>query len=216
VFPTTLTGLGERVHLVNPDIDLDTHIEDVCKLLEFEELHDIVLVGHSYAGMVVTGVADRMADRIAKIVYLDASVPDDGESMFAGDEAYQAYAEGQVKAFDGYRWPLPPFEEMEGNLEVDLNEAQRAMFRERATPHPIKTMTQPVRLSAPIPQRIARTYVYCAKPKEGEPEPGYLDYFRTTPGWSLEKLATGHWPMFSLPDETAALLGRIALTRSRS
>lgn len=68
--PATLTGLGERVHLASPEVDLDTHITDVINLIEFEDLHNVVLLGHSYAGLVVTGVADRVPDRISKLVYL--------------------------------------------------------------------------------------------------------------------------------------------------
>jgi pimeloyl-ACP methyl ester carboxylesterase len=210
VYRITLTGLAEREHLVNPEVGLDTHIEDVVRLLEVEELESVTLVGHSYAGMVVTGVADRIPGRIARLVFLDASVPDDGESMFGNDEQYQAYAEGQAKAFDGYRWPLPTFEEMEQNLEVDLTGEQQERFRRKSSPHPIKTMSQPLRLGASNSRQIPRTFVYCATAREGEQGPPYLDYFRSTPGWSLERLYTGHWPMFSMPLETAALLERIA------
>ena len=81
VFTPTLTGLGERAHLLSPDIDLDTHITDVVAVLRWEDLHDVILVGHSYGGMVITGVADRAADRVGHIVYLDAATPVNGESL---------------------------------------------------------------------------------------------------------------------------------------
>src|ERR1700704_6398122 len=81
VYRPQLTGLGERVHLSRPDIGLSTHIDDVVNTILFEDLHDIILVGHSYGGMVITGVADRVPDRIRRLVYLDAFVPNDGESL---------------------------------------------------------------------------------------------------------------------------------------
>src|SRR5262245_40465445 len=80
VYTPTLTGLGERSHLVGPNVDLDLHIRDVCELLHYEDLRDVILVGHSYGGMVITGVADRAADRVARLVYLDAATPVNGQS----------------------------------------------------------------------------------------------------------------------------------------
>ena len=90
----TYTGIGERVHLANPSIDLDTHIADVTGVLESEDLRDVALIGHSYGGMVATGVADRARDRIAQVIYLDAFVPQDGQSLadLAGDEGSQTHA----------------------------------------------------------------------------------------------------------------------------
>src|SRR5437762_3223128 len=82
VYWQSLTGLGERVHLAGPDVDLDTHIEDVVNLLRFEELEQVILVGHSYGGMVIRGVADRMPEQLAHLVYFDAFVPEDGQSVF--------------------------------------------------------------------------------------------------------------------------------------
>ena len=81
VFTPTLTGLGERNHLLTPDVDLATHIADVDNVLEFEDLHDVILVGHSYGGMVISGVADRSAERLSHLVYVDAFVPEHGESL---------------------------------------------------------------------------------------------------------------------------------------
>jgi pimeloyl-ACP methyl ester carboxylesterase len=83
VYRPQLTGLGDRVHLARPDVGLNTHIEDVVNTILFEDLHDIVLVGHSYGGMVITGVADRVPDRIRKLIYVDALVPNDGESLMS-------------------------------------------------------------------------------------------------------------------------------------
>src|SRR5215210_882904 len=103
----TYTGLGERAHLANPSIDLETHIEDVLNVIKYEDLSDIVLVGHSYGGMVATGVADRARDRIAQLIYLDAFVPKDGQSLadLVGPKGHARMRE-LVKAGDG--WRLPP------------------------------------------------------------------------------------------------------------
>src|SRR4249919_2719616 len=103
----TYTGLGERVHLMNSTVDLDTHIEDVVNVIKFEDLRDIVLLGHSYGGMVATGVADRARDRVSQLIYLDAFVPEDGQSLFdlngSRDQMMKAAAEG-----DGWRAPPLP------------------------------------------------------------------------------------------------------------
>ena len=99
----TYTGLGERAHLANPSIDLDTHITDVLNVIHYEDLRDIVLLGHSYGGMVATGVADRARDRIAQLIYLDAFVPDDGQSLFDLNEPGRAPMRELARAGDGWR-----------------------------------------------------------------------------------------------------------------
>lgn len=119
VFTPTLTGLAERSHLVSPAVDLDTHITDVVNLLAWEDLQDIILVGHSYGGMVITGVADRAADRIAELVYLDAAHPLDGESLatVAPQQMEPTYA--GVRVVDGVElvmWPFPAWPSSSASL----------------------------------------------------------------------------------------------------
>ena len=104
----TYTGLGERVHLANPSIDLETHIQDILNVIKYEDLRDIVLIGHSYGGMVATGVADRARDRIAQLIYIDAFVPDDGQSLLDLDEVGAAADAGTREAGDGWRVPPNP------------------------------------------------------------------------------------------------------------
>src|SRR3972149_2244270 len=101
VFFTSLTGLGERYHLGTAETNLSTHIQDVVELIEYENLHDIALVGHSYGGMVITGVADRIPDRIAHLVYLDAFLPRDGQGMFGMDGRPGGGGGGAARC----RWP---------------------------------------------------------------------------------------------------------------
>ncbi len=110
VYAPTLTGLGERAHLIRPEIDLHVHIRDVLGVLEYEDLRDVVLVGHSYGGMVITGVADRVSDRLAQLVYLDADVPRHGESEFdlLTPEERAEYEEAASARGEGWRVP-PPF-----------------------------------------------------------------------------------------------------------
>ena len=146
VYTPTLTGLGERKHLARPEVDLNTHVQDIVSVLEFEGLVDVVLAGHSYSGMVITGVAERAARRLTHLVYVDASVPQDGESMFGnGPSRMQQDVEAEARSRgDGWCWPLPEFEELSrfGSL-ADLTDADRQWFRSNATPQPLNTLTQP-------------------------------------------------------------------------
>src|SRR4051812_28090072 len=102
----TYTGLGERVHLANPSLDLESHIEDILNVITYEDLRDIVLVGHSYGGMVATGVADRARDRVAQLIYIDAFVPGDGQSLFDLNEPGRVSSQNAAKNGDG--WRVPP------------------------------------------------------------------------------------------------------------
>ena len=117
----TQTGIGEREHLANPSIDLETHIQDILNVIRYEDLRDIVLIGHSYGGMVATGVADRARDRIAQLIYLDAFVPDDGQSHLDLNEPAQQRMQELAKA-GGWRvppYPIPPDAPIEVRLEDD-------------------------------------------------------------------------------------------------
>jgi pimeloyl-ACP methyl ester carboxylesterase len=132
VYPVSLTGLGERVHLSNPSIDLETHVDDVLNLLRFEDLHDVVLVGHSYGGIVTTAVADRMPERVSKLVYVDTGPLPDGTSQH--DFAHQ-------EAPPDWRL-MPPDWASLAPPGVDID-----ALADRAVPQPWKTATQPVRLT---------------------------------------------------------------------
>ncbi len=210
VYTPTLTGLGERAHLARPDIGLDTHVQDVVNVLEFEDLREVVLLGHSYAGAVVTGVADRAPERLRRVVYLDASVPGDGESML-DDPGFRQYVEEAARREgDGWRWPLPPFQDLDRFASIaGISEADLQWFRAKAVPHPLKTMTDPVHLSQPVPA-VHRTYIRCTTGSEGSPEPEWVTQLRNDPDWGYEELPSGHWPQFSMPEELAALLVRLA------
>ena len=195
VFTPTLTGLGERVHLASPNVGLDTHIQDILMVLEYEELRDVILVGYSYSGMVITGVAERAPERLAHLVYLDAYVPRDGESLLdmLGPDA-AAFIEQAAQAYgDGWRIPHDPPD------------------APRRTPHPLKTGQQPVSLTNPSAAALPRTFIYCTQDKEamgpvGAPITQAAERARSDGRWRYRELQTGHSPWETAPRELASLL----------
>ncbi len=169
----TLTGLAERAHLLDGAVNLDTHIRDVTGVLEAEDVRDAVLVGHSYGGMVITGVADRLPGRVAGLVYLDAVVPGDGDSCWSlvSDRERQWYAD---VVETGYATRPLPF------------------FDPRATPHPIASLLQPLRLTGD-PARIGRRiYVYAAGWQGESPFTPTYERLREDPAWTTYALGGGH------------------------
>jgi pimeloyl-ACP methyl ester carboxylesterase len=213
VYTPTLTGLGERRHLAHPDVDLGTHVQDVVSVLEFEDLDRVVLTGHSYSGMVITGVAERAAERLAHLVYVDASVPQDGESMCGkGPSQFQAFVEAQARSRgDGWRWPLPDLEELSSFASLaGLTDADRRWFQSKTAAQPLKTLTQALHVANPRARAIPRTYIRCTAEREGRPLPESIERLRQAGGWQYRELATGHWPMISTPRELADLLLEVA------
>lgn len=202
VFTPTLTGLGQRVHLAHPDVDLDTHITDICNVIEFEQLSDVILVGHSYAGMVITGVADRMPERLNLLVYLDAVVPRDGQS--AADLLGPELAAQLVQLTDavGEGWKLPYIPE-EGK-PVDP----------RYVPLPIKTGLQRVTLRNPAALALPRAFIYCTEDKELMPTGAGIiaagAAARTDPTWRYFEMHTDHLPNLNQPRELADILLSLA------
>ncbi len=156
VFRPTLTGMGERHHL-GPEVGLNTHIQDVVSVIEFEELNNVVLTGHSYSGIVVTGVADRIPDRIGLVIYIDAEIPEDGQSVIdmSPDIADIAKASSDER---GHGW----FDIMEDFLppKEKIDEEKRRRYISRLRPHPVATFTEPVRLTGKI-NEVRRAFVRC-------------------------------------------------------
>jgi pimeloyl-ACP methyl ester carboxylesterase len=217
VYPVTLTGLGERVHLGGPQVNLDTHITDVINLLHYEDLNDVNLVGHSYAGNVITGAADRGPERIARLVYVDTWPLPDGVAQvdLNPPEARQAQEHQVAAQGEGWRLPLPSWEELDqGNELRDLGEAERRRMRKRAVDQPFGTATQPVRLKNPARDALPKIAIWCSLTVEevqgliaAYPE---VSSELAKPGWQFIELPTGHWPMFSRPGELANLLASLA------
>jgi pimeloyl-ACP methyl ester carboxylesterase len=212
-YPVTLTGLGERVHLASSEVDLETHITDVVNLIEFEDLYGVVLLGHSYAGLVVTGVADRVPERISQLVYLDTGpIPNGSALIDTFPTEARRHIERQVEeSGDGWRFPVPPQEELAtfGSLE-GLDDARLEMLRSRAVAQPFGTFTQPLRLENPAREALPKVGILCSFSLEevraiidsGNP------VFRemASPAWRFVELPTGHYPMFSRPDDLAVVL----------
>lgn len=213
VYPVTLTGLGERVHLAGPAVNLDTHIADVVNLLRYEELHDVVLVGHSYAGTVITGVADRVPERIARLVYVDTAPLPDGVAQieFNSPEARSRQERQVAEQGAGWRLPMPPWEELDEGAELDgLGPEERRLMRERAVAQPFGSVTQPIRLTNPAREQLPKTAIWCtltvAQVQEWIATGGPMFSGLAVAGWQFVELPTGHWPMFSRPHDLAALL----------
>jgi pimeloyl-ACP methyl ester carboxylesterase len=215
VHPVTLTGLGDRSHLATPETDLDTYLDDVVNLVEFEDLHDIVLVGHSYAGHVVTGVSDRVPERIARLAYLDAGPSPDGAAFMdlQSPEARALIERSIDQAGDGWRIPMPAWEDLEGVMGASLEGLgpdERARMGARAVAQPVRTWTQPLALRNPARDQLPKALISCSIPLAQVKEliaaghPWFAEL--AGPRWSLLELPTGHWPMFSVPDPLAALL----------
>jgi pimeloyl-ACP methyl ester carboxylesterase len=204
VFTPTLTGLGERVHLLTPDVGLDTHITDVVNVLEYEDLREVVLVGHSYGGMVITGVADRLADRLAHLVYFDAAVPRHREALLAPfSEASRSSLEERVRT-KGDGWKLPFSEHYLNEWQI-TDPKDRAWLLRHLVPHPFKSFQDTVGFSESKIATIPRTYIWCSEPR-GETQRPTAERVNTETGWRFRELATGHDAMVTMPRELADLL----------
>ena len=212
-YPVTLTGLGERVHLATPEVDLNTHVEDIVNLIEFEELWEVVLVGHSYAGMLVPLVADRIPERISRLIFVDTGPMPDGTALIDTfpPEARQNIEQRVKNEGDGWRWPMPPPEELGAMTSLEgLDEAQLEVLRSKAVAQPFGTYTQPARFANPTQEPPPKLGILCSFSREqvenmvdsGEPMFAGL----AGPEWRFVELPTGHWPMFSRPDDLAELL----------
>ncbi|TMI71981.1 MAG: alpha/beta hydrolase [Bacillati bacterium ANGP1] len=218
VYPVTLTGLGERVHLATPQVDLETHITDVVNLIKFEDLRDVILVGHSGGGVVITGVADRIPNRLSQLVYLDSSpVPDGFAQIDTNTPKARAFVERVVaERGDGWRWPLPSWDELEnviGASLAGLGDKERTLMQARAVAQPFGIIRQPLRLKNPAREKLPRLGVLCSLSlsevqemiASGPPWAREL----SGPQWRFFELPTGHWPMFSRPDDVARLLDKL-------
>lgn len=195
VYRPSLTGLGDKHHLAHKDIDLHTHIKDVVNAILFEDLKEVVLVGHSYGGMVITGVADSIPNRIKKLIYLDAIVPHDGES------AFQALSQRKELSFSS-------------TIKADEHFLIPAWVRDttktpRDVPHPIKTMTQSLPLKNSARETIPTTYVFTYEETKGgaKKDDFYPFYLRAkSNNWNIIYLEASHNPQIDKLDELVNIL----------
>ncbi|AKJ27588.1 alpha/beta fold hydrolase [Caldimonas brevitalea] len=191
-FPVSLTGVGERAHLVGTPITLQTHIDDVVNVIEAEELQRAVLVGHSYAGMVITGVADRLAERIAHLVYLDAVVPAPGESWASGHSAETQAARRKAIAEQG---TLPAGDP----AAFGLTGEDAAWVARRLTPQPGGVYDSALSFDAQRVWALPKTFIDCTDPALPTIAAS-RQKVRREPGWRVVEIATGHDAMISAPE----------------
>jgi len=201
VYTPSLTGLGERSHLGGPQVNLSTHTKDVENTIRYEELQDIVLVGHSYGGMVVTGVADRVPDLIRHLVYVDAFLPDDGQSCF---DLGGAGGRDRATIVDG--WKVMP-------IRAEQQAPERMA---RMSPQPIGTLEEKVRLTVPLEERpFTRTYIKAAADNPNNPSRTgafwqAAERTRKNPRWRYYELPCGHGVHSEMPNELKAILLEVA------
>ncbi len=200
----TLTGVGEREHLLSADIRLSTHVLDVVNTVVHCEAESVILVGHSYGGMVITGAADRLlalgAPRIERMIYVDAVTPHPGESWSSQHSPETIAARLEAGRASGGASLLPPDAAVFG-----LEGADRDWVNRRQTPHPFGVYQDPLDFDAARLSRIPRTFIDCTRPPLAT-----IDVMRRRvrgePGWKVVELATGHDPMISTPHELARVL----------
>jgi pimeloyl-ACP methyl ester carboxylesterase len=205
VFTPSLTGIGERVHLTSPQVTLSTHVTDVVNCVLYEDLRDIVLLGFSYGGMVITGALAHIAQRISHLVYLDAFVPADGQSLNALASGGTAPAQAITLGAD---WLVPP-------VPRDYDDPAEAEWAAaRRTPHPAGCFSEPVRLAQPL-EEFPCTRTYIKATGEPRPQPGgafwdAADRARQSPAWRYREIATNHMIPSNRPEELASLLLELA------
>lgn len=202
VYAPTLSGMGDRSHLLHCGINLTTHITDVANLLAFEDLSEVVLVGNSYAGMVITGVATRVPERLGRVIYLDAYIPDDGQSEFDLLPAeIRAAREADAAAHGGVLQP-PPLAIFGVTDPALLQWAQSRM-----TPHPVATYAEPVPAGDARSAALPRTFIHCTGNPATTPDLFASSAQRARArGWRVHDLAAGHLAMLTAPRELADLL----------
>ncbi|HVM31155.1 MAG TPA: alpha/beta fold hydrolase [Candidatus Limnocylindrales bacterium] len=201
----TLTGLGDRSHLASPEVNLDTHITDVLMVLQFEDLSDVVLVGQSYGGAVITGAADRAPERIRRLVYVDAFVPNDGDSVI--DLSPQRFVDlfRQLAAETGDGWQVPsPFDP--GDLGPPEMEG---WYAPKLVPHPLACFDQPIRLSG-ASDTVPRSYIDC-RPADAQSWvfERFADRARSD-GWDYHHLPVGHDAQVLAPEALVGILDQVA------
>ena len=200
VYVPTLTGLGERSHLLTRSINLSTHITDITNLIRWEEIQNLILVGHSYGGIVVTGVADAMTDRVSALVYLDAFLPTAGKSFH--DVLPTEVADAQIRgasASNGLSVPPIPA------AAFNVNEADRLWVDSLCTPHPLGTLTQPIELTGSYARIASKSYVLATK-NPIQLFQGFARSMRNDRSCTSYELPCGHDVMIDFPNETAAII----------
>jgi pimeloyl-ACP methyl ester carboxylesterase len=199
VFTPSLTGLGERSHLATVEVGLETHIQDIVNVLFYEDLRDVTLIAHSYGGIVATGVADRVSERIRQVIYLDAFVPRDGQSL--------------ADLAPGSRVAQPPASPDDWSIEPpgvasDTTAEDVTWIMERRASQPRKTFLAPVHLSGAV-DRLPRAYIYCLQSMQGDVFRQFAARSQNEDGWRYEEIDARHNPNITDPQALAKILLRL-------
>jgi pimeloyl-ACP methyl ester carboxylesterase len=199
VHRATLTGLGERVHLATPATDLRTHITDVVNLIRYENLRDVVLVGHSYGGMVITGVADRIPDRIRRLVYVDAFLPDSGESVVT-----------MARAPERQRF-LRTLVDSAKSGAIIPSWVRPGTPPPTDVPQPVRTFTEPLVLTNPAGRRVPGTYILTVDPGKADSTDDFFPFAQRAKarGFTSYVVRSDHVIERTAPGELTAILRRI-------
>jgi pimeloyl-ACP methyl ester carboxylesterase len=195
------TGLGERAHLANPSIDLETHIADLLNVITYEDLRDVVMLGHSYGGMVATGVADRARDRITQSIYLDAFVPRDGQSLFDLNPSGRQHLQDAADNGDG--WRVPPMQ-----TPPDTSPADVEWLTARRVHMPIKCFETKLRFQNGEPT-LPRSYIYATRITPADTFGQFAKRASSEAGWRHYEIDASHSPNVTAPEALMALLETI-------
>jgi pimeloyl-ACP methyl ester carboxylesterase len=196
-----LTGQGERTHLGNGGVNLSLHLTDVLNVFHYENLSDVVLAGHSYGGMVITGIGDRIPDKVRALVYLDAFLPEHSQSLFdinipANSQKFVQGAGG----IGGLAVPPPPA------AYFNVNEDDAVRVDALATPFPLGCFTEKLKLTGAHSKIGKRIYVHSTVLPRESPFKPFYDRVKADPSWQAHTLPCGHDAMLDMPDETTAIL----------
>ena len=195
VYAPTLTGIGARKHLLSREINLDTHIQDVIGVIDDADLSDIVLVGNSYGGMVISGVADRVPEKVASLVYLDAFVPENGQSLLS-----LLPPDLRLATVSGEDWLVAPIP----SASVGLKHPEViALWEAKSAPQPLATLTQPVQMTGGIGRVKQKMYILATDPARFTQ---FYDKLKNDPGWTVHSLPCTHFIQLEMPDELTAIL----------
>jgi pimeloyl-ACP methyl ester carboxylesterase len=202
VFTPTQTGLGERKHLLSKDITLDIFTKDIANVIEAEELSNVILVGHSFGGLAISGVADAMPERIRHLVYLDSLMVEGGKRPFDSlpPDVVAARLKAAEETSGGLSLPAPPPSAFGVSDAKDTDWVKR-----RLTPHPLGTYTSTLNIKGPVGNNLPRTYIHCTNPSYAALQAS-RDWVKAQQGWHWADIATGHDAMVMAPDELTRML----------
>ena len=203
VFTPTMTGLGASSHLLTKDVNLTTHITDIANVIKWENLSNIVLVGHSYGGFIISGVAEQLADKVASIVFLDAFVPDNGDAM--ADLTSQVVRDGLKSATERGDLGVPP----RPAAAFLVNDKDQAWVDALCTPHPVGTMTEKIKLTGALDRIGKKSYIRAS----AYPNPGFdkaLVRVKADRAWRSYEVPCGHDVMVDMPQRLAEILLEVA------